>query len=137
MLQFEGNFNLGRGFFWLLLGAYNFIKGLTVKEQQERMFYFIHLYVSTLVACCVGNHKFLAKTAHIVFFLVQGFVSIPLTLHFSKFSISISLDSILWGVAGMILERKAKKIKEKEREISFGEYKKIGGNNEDDNENYD
>ena len=34
------------------------------------------------------------------FFLsnVQGFVSAPLAIHFSNFSISISLDSILWGL---------------------------------------
>ena len=108
MLQFEGNFNLGRGFLWLLLGAYNFIKGFTITEQQERMLYFTPLYVSTLVACRVGNHEFLAKTAHIVFFLVQGFVSLPLTLHLPKINLSISiyLDSLIWGITGMILERK-------------------------------
>ena len=56
----------------------------------------------------------------------------PLTLHFSKFSISISLDSIIWGVAGMILELKAKKIKEKQRETIKIYTNLTDGQNEED-----
>ena len=139
MLQFEGNFNLGRGFLWLLLGAYNFIKGFTITEQQERMLYFTPLYVSTLVACRVGNHEFLAKTAFIVVFLLQGFVSMPLTLHFSKFSISIYLDSLIWGMTGMILNRKLMngqlKIEgEKVDEILIDKNKEKEENDNDDKE---
>ena len=134
MLQFEGNFNLGRGFLWLLLGAYNFIKGFTITEQQERMLYFTPLYVSTLVACRVGNHEFLAKTAHIVFFLVQGFVSMPLTLHFAKFSISIYLDSLIWGITGMILEKKLKPNNHNiEEDILLNKKDEVDVKNEDNN----
>ena len=116
ILQFEVNLNAVKGAFWLLLGAYNLIKNFTV-EEQKRENYFIPLHVSRLVAHCVFYHyKSWSHTAFIVVFLLQGFVSMPLTLHFSKFSISISLDSIIWGVAGMILELKAKKRREKERE---------------------
>ena len=39
-------------------------------------------------------------------FLVQGFISIPLTVNISKFSISISLDSIIWEGIGKSLSKK-------------------------------
>ena len=109
ILQFEINLNAVRGAFWLLPGTYNFIKGFPNNKGQ----YFEPLHVSFLLACCVD--KFLGKENNfvtiiefIVFFLLQGFVSMPLTLHIPKInlSISISLDSILWGVAGMILDEK-------------------------------
>ena len=146
VLQFEVNFiNLGRGAFWLFLGAYNFTKSFTADKKKDKYHkdYLRSLHFSFLVASCVAKFlkqgkSFLPIIAFIVFFLLQGFVSIPLAIHISNLSISISLDSLIWGVTGMILELKAKKRREKEREFSFDGFKKVGGNNENgEGENYD
>ena len=80
MLQFEGNFNLGRGFLWLLLGAYNFIKAYSADGSDD--VYGKPLYVSFLVANRFYEEWF--KISFIVSFLIQGFVSMPLTLHLPK-----------------------------------------------------
>ena len=102
ILQFEGNFNLGRGIIWLILSGHNFIKVYSADGSDD--VYGKPLYVSFLVASRFAEDWF--KISFIVSFLIQGFVSIPLTLHFSKFSISISLDSLIWGVAGFFLDNK-------------------------------
>ena len=138
LLQLEVNFNLGRGAFWLFPGGYNFIKAYTTREEGRSEDYLEPLYISFLVGNNSIKNKSRGLITLIVVFLLQGFVSIPLTLHFSKFSISISLDSLIWGITGMILELKAKKRIEKEREISLDGFKKVGGNNENgEGENYD
>ena len=109
MLQIEVNFNAVRGFFWLLPGTYNFIKGFANEEKGDEYF-FKHLHVSWLVAIpFLKNRRPLCFiTTLIVVFLLQGFVSLPLTLHIPKInlSISISLDSIICGVAGFFLDDK-------------------------------
>jgi hypothetical protein len=103
MLQFEGNLNLIRGVLWLIPGIFELIQ--YVKEQDNPRKSTACLIMLKILGKVKGNEpKF--GFFYSIFFLVQGFVSIPLTLHFSKFSISISLDSIIWGVAGMILENK-------------------------------
>ncbi len=105
-LQFCPNINLGRGILWLIPGAYNFIKGINSEEKEEDAEdYLKPLYVSFLVAERFKNDTACA-TALIVVFLLQGFVSMPLTLHLSNFSISISLDSMIWAVIGYILDKK-------------------------------
>jgi len=106
--QFDINLNLGRGAFWLIAGAYNLIKGFTAENNQDS--YFKHLHVSYLIAS-----PFKDPIALILSFLVQGFVSAPLTFHISNFNISISLDSIIWIGIGYILELKVKKEIEKKR----------------------
>ena len=114
MLQFEVNLNAVRGILWLIPGAYIFTYQVIKKDRNDKDYdknYINCLYFSSLVYKKVYNsssNDTMGTAAFIVVFLLQGFVSMPLTLHFSKFSISISLDSIIWGVAGMILELKAK-----------------------------
>ena len=114
ILQFEVNFNLGRGFFWLIPGAYNFIRYSTVRDAEKCI---ESLYVSFLLADRVFDFFDEKLPAFIitliVSFLVQGFVSMPLTLHIPKInlSISISLDSIIWGVVGFFLDKKEVPIK--------------------------
>ena len=108
IFQFEVNFiNLGRGAFWTILGAYNVIKGFT-----NNIKYYQPLHVSYLVAVLI-NKKHMSRIALIGVFLIQGFISLPLTLHFFNFSISVSLDSIIWGIMGIflgkILEARIKK----------------------------
>ena len=103
MLQFEGNFNLGRGFLWLIPGVIELMRYVRGQDNPRKST--ACLIMLKILGKVEGNE---AKFGffYSIFFLVQGFVSIPLTLHFSKFSISISLDSLIWGLTGMILEKK-------------------------------
>ena len=103
MLQFEGNLNLIRGTLWLIPGVIDFV-WYFIKERRANT-NTAALIMRKILKQVNGNEtKF--GFFYSIFFLVQGFVSIPLTLHFSKFSISISLDSLIWGLTGMILEKK-------------------------------
>ena len=109
IVQVGINLNLGRGILWLIPGTYNFIKFCTV-EKQEKVGYIVPLYFSSLVADRVStkffNGDMLADTiVFIAVFLLQGFVSAPLIFHISNFSISISLDSIIWGITGFFLDK--------------------------------
>ncbi len=103
IFQFDININLGRGGVWLIPGAYFYEK---LKDVDE--VYLNHLHVSNLIASRFKEIKLI-----MVFFLLQGFISMPLTLHISNFSISISLDSIIWGVIGMILDKEDGKNEDK------------------------
>jgi len=109
ILQFEINFNLGRGISWSFLGVDNVIKGL--KDEN----YAKPLYFSHLVARLFDYNGFMQPTAFIAVFLIQGFVSMPLTFHISNFSIAISFDSIIWMGIGYILELKMEKRKKKKK----------------------
>ena len=97
IVQVDINLNLGRGISWVILGTYNFIKGL--KNTK----YFEPLHFSYLVVCLF--EKFFPIITLIGVFLIQGFVSAPLTFHISNFSISISLDSMLWAGIGKFLDK--------------------------------
>ena len=152
MLQFEINLNLIRGALWLIPGSYIFMYEFTKdgKKEDHDDKYIENLHFSFLVHEKVYNssrNEFLGVSALIVFFLLQGFVSMPLTLHFSKFSISISLDSILWGVAGFFLAEKEEQPKKenpnnndlkKSQEINnFNEYQKAEENINDNESDKD
>ena len=113
IFQIDINFNLGRGGFWLILGAYNLRKFFTAHNNDEAGYYAIPLYFSFLVADRV--YKFFEKNylagsiALIGFFLLQGFVSMPLAIHISNFSIAVSLDSMLWAGIGKFLDKTEEK----------------------------
>ena len=121
IFQIDINFNLGRGGFWLILGAYNLRKFFTAHNNDEAGYYAIPLYFSFLVADRV--YKFFEKNylagsiALIGFFLLQGFVSVPLAIHISNFSISISLDSMLWAGIGKFLDKTEEKKGAKETKV--------------------
>ena len=89
IIQFEGNFNLGKGISWLI-----------------RVF-----------LICYALPKW--RKNHEAFFpiliAIRGFLSAPLTFHFSNFSISISLDAILWELVTIWARKKKAKIYEKVR----------------------
>jgi hypothetical protein len=110
-LQFEINLNVVRGILWLIPGAYFVIKYF--KEEKED--YVIPLYFSFLVADSVDNffnNYYSFITALIISFLIQGFVSMPLAIHISNFSIAISLDSIFWASVGKFLSPSKKENEE-------------------------
>ena len=101
IVQLDINLNLGRGISWSFLGVNNVIKGLN-DENYAKPLYFSHL-----VARLFDGNGFMQPTAFIAVFLIQGFVSMPLTFHISNFSIAISFDSILWEfVIGRFLKDK-------------------------------
>ncbi len=132
MLQFEGNLNLIRGTLWLIPGIFELIQYLRGEKEPRKST--AGLIMLKILEKVKGNEpKF--GFFYSIFFLVQGFVSIPLTLHFSKFSISISLDSIIWGLTGMILAKKKVILTNHniEEDILANKVDKVN-NNEDDNE---
>ena len=53
-------------------------------------------------------------------FILQGFISAPLTLHLSIFSIAISLDAILWELVA-IWARKKKERMYDDKSLGIGE----------------
>ena len=59
--------------------------------------------------------------SYFIFFILQGFISMPLTFHISKFnfSISISFDSIIWMGIGKILELNGEKDVKKNENIEL------------------
>ena len=106
MFQIGINLNLGRGILWLIPGTYNFIKSFTVDSDKKKEGYVKPLYFSFLVADRVED---LFIIVFIGVFLIQGFVSVPLAIHISNFSISISLDSMLWAGIGKFLDKTEEK----------------------------
>lgn len=127
MLQLEVNLNTVRGAFWLIPHIINIKQFLTMIKKRKKE----------------ENTKItISATFGVSFFIhgiLTGFVSIPLAIHISNFSIEISLDSLIWGVAGMILNLKLKKEQKKEeiikKELSSYEFEEFGKNNEEDEEN--
>ena len=91
ILQFEGNFNLGRGISWSI---FEFLICYALPKWKKNHEAFFPLSIA-----------------------IRGFLSAPLTLHFSKFSISISLDAILRGVINILIYLKHKKEEEEEEEL--------------------
>ena len=97
VLQFEVNFNLGRGALWSIPHIINlYIIKRSKGKKKDNDFSWVGFFFSDIL---------------------RGFTSMPLTFHISKFnfSISISLDSIIWwGIIDNILKLSGKKkMKEK------------------------
>ena len=86
IFQFDINLNIGRCISWSILG------------------YFIHYVVPK------WNKKREAVFHPLI--VIQGLVSVPLAIHISNFSISISLDSIIWMIFGKFLGKIEAKILE-------------------------
>ena len=117
MFQFDINLNLVRGILWLLPGY---------------LFFFVqrgysNIYIRTtacsftisLLFFLVRNNKTerlevtnqsLMKVIAFLLSILQGFISAPLTFHISNFSISISLDAILWELVAIWARKKVEGI---------------------------
>ena len=74
VVQFEFNFNLGRGALWSFIHIMNRIK-TSGESEKDDSFPWISFFLKDIL---------------------RGFTSMPLTFHISNFSISLSLDSIIW-----------------------------------------
>ena len=111
IFQIGINLNLGRGILWLIPGTYNFTKSFTEKDKSSA--YVVPLYFSCLVGTRVygffNDNDLAGNIALIGVFLLQGLVSAPLAIHISNFSISISLDSMLWAGIGKFLDKTEEK----------------------------
>ena len=82
MVQFEFNFNLGRGALWSFLHVINSrMKKTSEKSEKDNNFSWTSFFLKDIL---------------------RGFTSMPLTFHISKFnfSISLSLDSMIWAGIG-------------------------------------
>ena len=133
VVQFEFNFNLGRGAFWLIatcFGSYEYIKGTKEPKELTNTAGLIMLKILTEI-----NEK--NKTSFCVFYFIfsslQGFISLHLTLHISNFSISISYDSIIWGGIGMYLGRNDRKEEINTKPIFFNFEESKNNNNNTNN----
>ena len=83
VLQFEANFNLGRGIGWSIANIICVIRVKRSKKNGESVTIYWGGFFSNIL---------------------RGFTSMPLTFHISNFSISVSLDSIIWwGIIDNIL----------------------------------
>ena len=103
IVQVDINLNVGRGISWLIPGTYNFIKACKANNDDEEK-YTKPLYFSYLVGNLFDGESYVSLAAFIAVFLIQGFVSVPLAIHISNFSIAISLDSMLWAGIGKFLD---------------------------------
>ena len=103
IVQVDINLNVGRGISWLIPGTYNFIKACKANNDDEEK-YTKPLYFSYLVGDLFDGESYASLAAFIAVFLIQGFVSVPLAIHISNFSIAISLDSMLWAGIGKFLD---------------------------------
>ena len=120
IFQFDTNLNLGRGGFWTILGFISIISN----EKQKTVAMYV-AYKAKLKGLI--NEVIIAAYLFITF--LQGLVSAPLTVHIAKFdfSISLSIDSIIWEFVRLICWREPSKVRLKERDNFFlkGNYKDI------------
>ena len=116
IFQFEVNLNVGRGILWLIPGSL-FSVALEVgswnKKNVARPINIILPFFLTKINNMnkvKGTNLSRMKVIVFLLFVLQGFVSMPLTFHFSNFSISISLDSTIWELVFIWAKKKTDKI---------------------------
>ena len=122
IFQIGINLNLGRGVLWLIPGVFGFMQYR--EEKIERPI--ILNSTAGLITMKIlytneddfkkNNSGFGFGVSYFIFVILQGFISAPLTFHISNFSISISLDSILWAGIGYFLDNGKKKEANKDEE---------------------
>jgi len=115
IVQLDFNLNLWRGIGWSIPHFIKFRRSLTKTEKIDENTKNNEEGKTETNSNADSWVSFLFKD------ILRGFVSIPLTLHFSKFnfSISISLDSILWEfVIGRFFNTDEKGGKKNETELN-------------------
>ena len=115
MLQLEVNLNVIRGVLWLIPGSLFFVvQGYSNHKINTACSFTFSLLLFLTINNGTVDAKIEKKlhTKVIAFFLsiLQGFASAPLTFHLSKFSISISLDSIIWELVAIWARKKVEEI---------------------------
>jgi len=115
IVQVGINLNLGSGVFWLIAGIIDFF---IPDKYRENKFLDIMCTSFNVGMIIFINFKseirtILSRISQTAVFLLQGFVSVPLAIHISNFSISISPDSIIWMGIGKFLELEIKNMEKK------------------------
>ena len=136
IFQFDINLNLGRGGFWLIatfFESYKYIEGRIAPIE-------LTCTAAVIMNSIMNNSWVLSFVGVNLFFFLssfQGFVSVALAIHISNFSISVSLDSIIWGGIGKFLELKLEKRKEEWKKKFLEEIYNQTNINSDNEENKD
>ena len=109
IFQFDINLNIGRGCFWAILSAIGIFCECVDKNKKSPKT--VAMYVVQNVKTEVG------KTYFFITFL-QELISAPLTVHIAKFdfSISLSIDSIIWEIVRQVCWKKHPSEKKKDKE---------------------
>jgi len=132
IFQFDINLNVGRGVLWLIATCFFSSDYL---RQRNNIDYIPNTAAVIMKSWNIIEAKKENFAARCILFLflssVQGFVSAPLTFHISNFSISISLDSILWGVTGFFLG-KGKQEKKGDNEVELKDKDNESENSKED-----
>ena len=101
--QFEITLNLGRGAFWMIatfFGSNDYLKGKIIIGSLTNT-------AAVIMASVITEGWENGPRGKILFFFLsslQGFVSMPIAIHISIFSIAISLDSIIWELVSGLLK---------------------------------
>ena len=111
IFQFEINFNVVRGIPWLIPGYLFFAvqKHFVAKTENACSLTISSLFFLTRnrpAREVEKENQFRMKVIAFPLFILQGFISAPLTLHLSIFSIAISLDAILWELVDIWAHKK-------------------------------
>jgi len=136
ILQFDINLNCVRCAIWMIatfFESYKYIKGQIAPIE-------LTCTASVIMNSIMNNSWVLSFVGVNLFFFLssfQGFVSVALAIHISNFSISVSLDSIIWGGIGKFLELKLEKRKEEWKKKILEEIYNQTNINSDNEENKD
>ena len=152
MLQFDININLGRGISWLIPGIFGLMQ--FINEEVRPIILSTAGFITRLITMKApknedenedtNNPNASFCVFYFILFLFQGFVSMPLAIHISNFSIAISLDSIIWDSVAIwarkkmirinIVELKEKKKDDQNMDENVEENEGVF-NNKDNNKN--
>ena len=133
--QFDVNINLGRGIFWLIPGFLYFLRGNPTDFKKEapipsKIVYYFFLYKTDMKENLNTNYNNKVRCYRLALSILQGFISLPITMHISKFIISISLDAIIWKLIGIYIDKKVTKPKSNNDDMDERiEYQQIDHNN--------
>ena len=96
ILQFEVSLNVGKGMPWLIYGIFGLIDYIKLEEYTIILNSTAGLIMLKILKAVHRENRASFGVFYSIISLLQGFVYMPLTFHIFNFSISISLDAILW-----------------------------------------
>ena len=101
ILQFEVGLNVGRGIPLLIPGIFGLIDYINLEEYPIILNSTAGLIALKILKAVHRNNRASFGVFYSIIFLLQRFVYMNLTFHIFIFSISISLDSILWELVAI------------------------------------
>ena len=129
IFQFDINLNWVRCVFWMIatfFGSNDYLKSrISITDLKT----YLKCTAAVIMASAITEGWKNGPRGKILFFFLsslQGFVSMPLAIHISNFSIAISLDSIIWElVSGLSKIVMMKNISGKEMEETMTDDNKV------------